>query len=86
MINRPLAKPSGKLRAIDVISRLLDHHADPNQGLKTPLLMRQHEFGDGQLGDGAAAMRRQGEHPASMAVLLDKGADPNCAMKSGTTC
>jgi ankyrin repeat protein len=87
MINRPLAKPSGKLRALDVIARLLDHRADPNQGLKTPLLMRQHEFGDGQLGDGATPLMRaaKASDPASMALLLDKGADPNRAMKSGTT-
>ena len=32
MINRPLAKPSGKLRAMDVIARLLDHRADPEPG------------------------------------------------------
>ena len=87
MINRPLAKPSGKLRAMDVIARLLDHRADPNQGLKTPLLMRQHEFGDGQLGDGATPLMRaaKASDPASMALLLDKGADPNRAMKNGTT-
>jgi ankyrin repeat protein len=87
MINRPLAKPSGKLRAMDVIARLLDHRADPNQALKTPLLMRQHEFGDGQLGDGATPLMRaaKASDPASMALLLDKGADPNRAMKNGTT-
>ena len=32
MINRPLAKPSGKLRAMDVIARLLEHGADPEPG------------------------------------------------------
>jgi len=87
MINRPLAKPTGKLRAMDVIARLLDHRADPDQGLKTPLLMRQHEFGDGQLGDGATPLMRaaKASDPASMALLLDKGADPNRAMKNGTT-
>jgi len=87
MINRPLAKPSGKLRAMDVVARLLDHRADPNQPLKTPLLMRQHEFGDGQLGDGATPLMRaaKASDPPSMALLLDKGADPNRAMKNGTT-
>ena len=42
--------------ACDVIARLLDHGADPNQRLKTPLLMRQHEFGD--------ALARRGRHAA----------------------
>jgi ankyrin repeat protein len=87
MINRPLAKPSGKLRAMDVIARLLEHGADPNQGLKTPLLMRQHEFGDGSLGDGATPLMRAAKagDATLMKLLLDKGADPNRAMKNGTT-
>jgi ankyrin repeat protein len=87
MINRPLAKPSGKLRAMDVIARLLDHKADPNQGLKTPLLMRQHEFGDGSLGEGATPLMRAAKaaDAAVMQLMLDKGADPNRAMKNGTT-
>src|SRR5262245_3656012 len=41
-INRPLAKPSGRLLPLDVVKLLLDRGADPNAGLKTPLLMRQH--------------------------------------------
>src|SRR6185369_10601535 len=87
MINRPLAKPSGKLRAADVIARLLEHGADPNQGLKTPLLMRQHEFGDGSLGDGATPLMRAAKagDATLMKLLLEKGADPNRAMKNGTT-
>jgi len=87
MINRPLAKPSGRLRAMDVIARLLDHGADPNQGLKTPLLMRQHEFGDASLGDGATPLMRAAKAADAplMKLMLDKGADPNRAMKNGTT-
>jgi ankyrin repeat protein len=87
MINRPLPKPSGKLRALDLVARLLERGADPNQGLKTPLLMRQHEFGDGGLGEGATPLMRAAKagNTALMGVLLDKGADPNRAMKSGTT-
>lgn len=87
MINRPLAKPSGKLRAMDVIARLLDHGADPNQGLTTPLLMRQHEFGDASLGAGATPLMRAAKAADAplMTLMLDKGADPNGAMKNGTT-
>ena len=81
MINRPLAKPSGKLRAMDVIARLLDHRADPNQPLKTPLLMRQHEFGDAPLGEGATPLMRAAKaaDAALLRLMLDKGADPNRA-------
>ena len=87
MINRPLARPSGKLRAMDVIARLLDRGADPNQPLKTPLLMRQHEFGDGSLGEGATPLMRAAKaaDAAVMKLMLEKGADPNRAMKNGTT-
>lgn len=87
LINRPLAKPSGKLRPMDLITRLLDHGADPNQTLKTPLLMRLHNFGDGSLGEGATPLMRAAKvgDAALMKVLLDKGADANRAMKSGTT-
>jgi ankyrin repeat protein len=87
MINRPLAKPSGMLRAMDVIARLLDHGADPNQGLKTPLLMRQHEFGDASLGDGATPLMRAAKAADAplITLMLAKGADPNRAMKNGTT-
>jgi ankyrin repeat protein len=87
MINRPLAKPSGTLRAMDVIARLLDHRADPNQALKTPLLMKQHEFGDASLGDGATPLMRAAKaaDAALMKLLLEKGADPNRAMKNGQT-
>jgi ankyrin repeat protein len=87
MINRPLAKPSGKLRASDIVVRLLDRKADPNQALKTPLLMRQHEFGDASLGEGATPLMRAAKaaDAATMKLLLDKGADANRAMKNGTT-
>ncbi len=61
--------------------------ADPNQGLKTPLLMRQHEFGDASLGEGATPLMRAAKagDAALLRLMLDKGADPNRAMKSGTT-
>jgi ankyrin repeat protein len=87
MVNRPLARPSGKLRTTDIITRLLAHGADPNQPLKTPLLMRQHNFGDGALGEGATPLMRAAKvsDAALMRVLLDKGADPARAMKNGTT-
>jgi hypothetical protein len=49
--------------------------------------MRQHEFGDASLGEGATPLMRAAKagDAVLMTVLLDKGADPNRTMKNGTT-
>ena len=87
LINRPLAKPSGALLPIDIVKRLLDKGADPNARLKTPLLMRQHNGGDAQLGEGATALMRaaKANNAAFIQLLLDKGADPNLRLRNQTT-
>lgn len=87
LINRPLPKPSGRLRAADIVGRLLDRGADPNAPLKTPLLMRQHNGGDGQLGEGATALMRAAKvsDVALMRLLLERGADPARRLRNGTT-
>jgi len=87
MVNRPLAKPTGRLTPKDIIGRLLDHGADPNVRLKTPLLMRQHNGGDPQFGEGATPLMRAGKvnDLATMTTLLDKGADPNLRLKNQST-
>lgn len=87
MVNRPLAKPSGTLRPLDVVRSLLAHRADPNARLKTPLLMRQHNGGDPQLGEGATALMRAAKvsDGTIMGLLLDAGADPNLRLRNQTT-
>jgi ankyrin repeat protein len=87
LINRPLRKPSGPLRPLDVIRTLLAHGANPNQGLKTPLLMRQHNGGDFSLGEGATPLMRAAKvsDVSLMRLLLDKGADAGARMKNQTT-
>jgi ankyrin repeat protein len=87
MINRPLQKASGRLTASDVISRLLERGANPNLTLKAPLLMRQHSTGDPSLGDGATPLMRAAKVPdlALMQELLAHGANPNLALRNGTT-
>jgi ankyrin repeat protein len=87
MVNRPLPKPSGRMRPIDVAKRLLEHGANPNATLKTPLLMRQHNGGDPQLGDGATALMRAAKvsDTTIIGLLLDRGADPNARLRNQTT-
>jgi uncharacterized protein len=87
LINRPLAKPSGRLLPLDVVKLLLEHGADPNVRLQTPLLMRQHNGGDPSLGEGATALMRAAKvsDVTTMGLLLDKGADPNLRLRNQNT-
>jgi ankyrin repeat protein len=87
MVNRPLPKPSGRLVPLDVVTILLDRGANPNATLKTPLLMRQHNGGDGSLGEGATPLMRASKvsDATLIRLLLDKGADPNLKLRNQTT-
>ena len=87
MVNRPLPKPSGRLLPPDIVKRLLARGADPNARLKTPLLMRQHNGGDPQFGEGATALMRAAKvsDAAIMGLLLDAGADANLRLRNQTT-
>jgi ankyrin repeat protein len=87
MVNRPLPRPSGRLLPLDVVKLLLDRGANPNAALKTPLLMRQHNAGDGLLGEGATPLMRASKvsDTTIIRLLLDKGADPNLRLRNQTT-
>jgi uncharacterized protein len=87
LINRPLAKPSGRMVPMDIVKLLLERGADPNVRLKTPLLMRQHNGGDPQLGEGATPLMRaaKASNSAFIGMLLEKGADPNLRLRNQTT-
>ena len=85
MSNRPTRKPSGRVDNLDLIKTLLAHGANPNVGLKTPLLARYHNTGDGQQGSGATPLMRAAKSidvPA-MRLLLDGGADPTLKTRTG---
>jgi ankyrin repeat protein len=87
LINRPRAKPTGRLSAADLVRVLLAHGADPNARLTSPLLMRQHNAGDGSLGAGATPLMRavKAGDVALARTLIDGGANPSLALANGTT-
>jgi ankyrin repeat protein len=87
MINRPLPRPSGRLRPLDVIARLLERGASPNVRLRTPLLMRQHSGGDPQLGEGATPLMRAAKvgNASILRMLIARGADPNLRLRNQQT-
>ena len=87
LINRPPARPKGRLSAADLVSALLERGANPNAALKAPLLMRQHNAGDASLGDGATPLMRAAKAGdlALTRTLLDRGANPSLALRNGTT-
>jgi uncharacterized protein len=87
LVNRPLPKPSGQLVPLDLIKLLLDSGANPNAALRTPLLMRQHNGGDPQLGEGATPLMRASKvsDTTLIRLLLEKGADPNLRLRNQTT-
>jgi ankyrin repeat protein len=87
MVNRPLPKPSGRLVPLDLVKMLLDRGANPNATLTMPLLMRQHNGGDGSLGEGATPLMRASKvsDTTLIRLLLDKGADPNLRLRNQTT-
>jgi ankyrin repeat protein len=75
---RPNPRPSGPLNALDVVSKLLEHGADPNARLSAPLMQRHHSAGDRALGEGATPFMRAAKSGdvAVMRLLLAAGTDP----------
>jgi ankyrin repeat protein len=86
-INRPRATPTGPPSAAGLVELLLARGAHPNQRLRAPLLMRQHNTGDASLGDGATPLMRAAKVPdlGLMRALMAGRADPSAALRNGTT-
>jgi len=84
---RPPRRVNDEHTAVDVITLLLAHGADPNARLKTPLLTRAHTPGDPVLGEGATPLMRaakNGDYRA-MEALLAHVADVSTRIKNNST-
>jgi ankyrin repeat protein len=84
---RPAPRPVGKLDTLGIVTALLAHGANPNARLKTPILVRVHDRGDGTLGEGATPLMRAAKKSdvTLMRPLLEKGADPKLTTRAGAT-
>jgi ankyrin repeat protein len=87
LINRPPTRVGGNVDGVDIVKRLLVHGAHPDGRLKAPLLARQHNSGDPNLGEGATPLMRAARSGdlALMRVLLEAGSDVSLATRAGTT-
>jgi ankyrin repeat protein len=86
-IGRPPLPNLSTLTARDIVRLALEHGADPNAQLSSPIIGRHHGFGDFALGDGATALMRaaNGNDIELMQLLLESGADASIAMANGRT-
>ena len=84
---RPPRRVNDTRTAVDVITLLLEHGADPNARLKSALLTRAHTPGDPVLGDGATPVMRAAKNgdDRAMAALLAHGADVTLKIKNNST-
>jgi ankyrin repeat protein len=78
-VGRPNPKPHAAIDAATLVGALLDHGANPNATLKSPVLERVHNDGDPNLAEGATPLMRAAKDAdvSVMKSLLDKGADVN---------
>jgi len=82
---RPYPAPPVIEGSIPIVKMLLARGANPNSRLKGPILKRVYDAGDGRLGEGATPLMRAARKcdVTVMQLLLDAGADPKLAQKSG---
>ncbi len=73
--------------SVGIIKLLLAAGANPNAQLKGPILKRVYDAGDNRLGEGATPLMRAARKcdVAVMTLLLEAGANPKLAQKSGNT-
>jgi uncharacterized protein len=83
----PIQKSSDRVTAVDLVNRLLEHKADPNQPMKAAVMQRHNNVGNLNLGEGTTPLLRAAKSGdlELMKVLLKAGADPGRVQKNGTT-
>ncbi|HVY66061.1 MAG TPA: ankyrin repeat domain-containing protein [Gammaproteobacteria bacterium] len=84
---RPNPKPVGTLTSADIVKALLAHGANPNAELTSPIIQRQHTFGDFTLGKGATPLLRAAKSGdiELVKMLVGAGADVKHTMPNGAT-
>ena len=84
---RPGRKSTSPVSAIELMTVLLAHGADPNAQLRSNALQRAHTPGEPLLGALTTPLMRAAKHgdAAAIRLLLDHGADPALAQRNHTT-
>ena len=83
----PSHPTANKMTALDLMSVLLAHGADPNARLKMPTTQRAHTPGEPALNEGSTPLMRAAKNgdSATLRLLLGSGADVSASAKNGTT-
>ena len=79
MVGRPSPKLFGKVEAPAIVTKLLEHGANPNAALKRPALGRHHDLGgDASMGEGTTPLMRAARtgDVELMRILMANGASP----------
>jgi ankyrin repeat protein len=88
MMTRPDPKLRDEIDAAGMVKVLLAHGANPNLGLKKPIIGRHNNLvGDTSLGEGTTPLMRavKGNDIPLIRLLLDVGGDPTITLKDRTT-
>jgi ankyrin repeat protein len=87
IFGRPNRTSPDHLSALGLMKVLLDHGANPNQGLKSATLQRAHTPGEPTLAAGATPMARAARagDVAAIELLIEHGGDVSLPLKNGTT-
>ena len=84
---RPNRKSTSTISALELMTGLLEHGANPNAQLRSATVQRAHTPGDGLLGAGSTPLMRAARtgDAAAMRILLEHGADPAMTTNNHTT-